>query len=415
MGKQRVKQRERRAPVTVAEVNSISSHFLDSGAFTMWTSAHTYAKENRCGEWDFYDTDIFYQYMENYAKFVKKYHKGIDLYATVDAMPFHLRSKPPKGKTSQELSYRNQKYLESLGTMPVPVVHNGTDPSEWLVQYIEDGYPLIGLGGMAGKRNKHATLAWLDKCFDYICPNGKPIVNIHGFGVTSYSLLLRYPWYSVDSTSWTKKGGFGQVMVPRYRGGKFIFTPEDLMQDGMALESLSNTRPWTVYMSMDHRTRFDSNALHYFSCKSTEKRVMDMWFEKIGVPVGTSDENDREGLINHHSCRRHANLFYFEHLRQGVLRYRKRVARLWRSTGDVGFGLHRITSAAKQPDKLLPMHVPDVPQPIIYYSGVGSTDSLPEVVLGERANVMLTYHFFSKKNKPDARFARILRGRGHKF
>ena len=397
------------------EVESISSHFLDSGAFTMWTTALTYAKENRCGEWEFYDTDEFHQYLERYAKFIKRYHKGIDLYANVDALPFHRGSKPPPGKTSQELSYRNQKLLEKLGVIPVPIIHNGTDVSEWVVQYVEDGYPLIGLGGMAGKRNRLSTTSWLDQCFDCICVNGKPIVNTHGFGVTNFDYLLRYPWYSVDSTSWTKKGGFGQVLVPRYRNGRFVFTPGDLIRQGNTLQNNpAKFRPWTVYVSKEHRHRFNDTALHYLSLKGQDRAVIRKWFDELSIEVGTMDEDDLDGLLNDHNQRRIVNLHYFENLRASLILDRQDSNSLWRNRTEEGFGLYNMPKP-NQPKTLLPMEVPEVSSPIIYYSGVASLASLPEVVLGDRTNIMLTYHDFSNKNKPDSRFRRILRARGHKF
>ena len=46
----------------------------------------------------------------------------------------------------------------------------------------------------------------------------------------------------------------------------------------------------------------------------------------------------------------------------------------------------------------------------IYFSGEGAK-AAPEVVLGKKACVMLTYHGMSAKNQPDRRFARILAAR----
>jgi len=47
---------------------------------------------------------------------------------------------------------------------------------------------------------------------------------------------------------------------------------------------------------------------------------------------------------------------------------------------------------------------------IIYYSGSGSPSN-PEVVLRDDANIMLTYHDFHKHNRPDTRFAKIIKKR----
>lgn len=50
---------------------------------------------------------------------------------------------------------------------------------------------------------------------------------------------------------------------------------------------------------------------------------------------------------------------------------------------------------------------------IIFYSGEGTAAS-PELVLQNRANVMLTFHKFHKKGKPDSRFAKIIQARRKK-
>ena len=48
---------------------------------------------------------------------------------------------------------------------------------------------------------------------------------------------------------------------------------------------------------------------------------------------------------------------------------------------------------------------------ILYYSGGATLKAGPEADLKEKANVMLTYHTMSKRNRPEIRFARILKAR----
>ena len=65
----------------------VKSHFLDSGAFSLFSIAQKYQKENNCDVWDFYNTKEFWKYINDYAKFIKKYKIAIDLYANLDAIP----------------------------------------------------------------------------------------------------------------------------------------------------------------------------------------------------------------------------------------------------------------------------------------------------------------------------------------
>lgn len=45
-------------------------------------------------------------------------------------------------------------------------------------------------------------------------------MKIHGFGVNSLWSWKKYPFYSVDATSWLAGGQFRQVVI--FKNGKFI-------------------------------------------------------------------------------------------------------------------------------------------------------------------------------------------------
>lgn len=264
-------------------------HFLDSGAFTLWTKARKYAEENGCGRWDYYDTDEFWQYVDDYAAFVKKYSKAIDLYANVDVIP------------NAELTWRNQRYLEDKhGLSPVPVVHYTTG-LKWLRRYWKLGYELIGLGGLVGTAGQESCKHWIDQAFDLVGDaEGKPRVKLHAFGVTSYPLLIRYPWWSVDSVTWARQAGYGNIYVPHKRKGSFDF--------GIV--------PYSITMSMESKRRKRA-GYHFTTLKKAEQNVVLEWLELIGVPLGKLDANGEiveYGVMTRHTERRLANILFFEKL-----------------------------------------------------------------------------------------------------
>lgn len=277
------------------QVGCVSSHFLDSGSFSLWTKAEEYAKEHKADKWAFYDTQEHWDYLDAYAAFVKKYAAGIDLYANVDTIG------------NPELTWRNQKYLEKThGLTPVPVVHYRTD-LEWLQFYMRKGYDLIALGGLVGSTKQEDCVAWLDRAFDIICdqPSRLPKHKIHGFGVTSYLLLLRYPWWSVDSTSWTKVGAYGGILVPHKRGGKFVFDVEPYLM------KVSSSSPDT-----------SKRGGHVLNLSKAEQKVIREWLDFIGIPFGKGKEGEDNieeyGVINRHSERKAANLLFFEAMRNSL-------------------------------------------------------------------------------------------------
>lgn len=162
------------------------SIFLDSGAFSMFTLGKTIN-------------------LDQYAKFISKRADYLEVASNVDVI----------GGGNELASYKNQKYLEGF-KLPVPVcpVHHARDRDEWLVKYLDEGYPYIFLGGMVPETTGY-LIDWLDHIWDkYLAlPDGTARVKVHGFGLTTFELMDRYPWYSVDSTSWVMISMFGNILL----------------------------------------------------------------------------------------------------------------------------------------------------------------------------------------------------------
>lgn len=137
--------------------------FIDSGAF----SAHTQG----------IDIDI-----DEYIKFIHEFQP--ELYAGLDDL------------SSPEKTWENQNIMEASGLIPLPTFHLGGENIYWLERYIEM-YDYIALGGMVMSAN---TDSWLSKVWAKIWEL-KPSLKVHGFGLTDYQLNMKYPFYSVDSSS----------------------------------------------------------------------------------------------------------------------------------------------------------------------------------------------------------------------
>lgn len=272
------------------------SHFFDSGSFTLWTKAKEYAKKTGKSEWDYYDTDEHWKYLWDYAAFVKRNRAAIDLFANVDVIG------------NPELTLRNQEYLEGVhGLDPVPVVHFPTDPG-WVGRYLrraKPGHPgrprhdTIALGGMVGSLATPACRSWVRECFRRVCDpaTGLPRVKVHGFGVTDFGVMREFPWYSVDSSSWTKIGAFGGVLVPPHRGGRYVFTED----------------PYNVKFSLDNPKAGEAGK-HYLTLTAYERKLALGWLEEIGIPLGRAEGGAvvEYGVLTRHSERKVANMHYYE-------------------------------------------------------------------------------------------------------
>jgi hypothetical protein len=263
--------------------------FMDSGAHSLYNAKARGARPSQ--KYAFFDTDEFWAYVDEYAEFIKKNQKYIDHYVNVDVIH------------NPELSWRNQKYLEDEhGLKPVPVVHHET-PMSWLMKYLDAGYDYIGLGGVAQHSTRQSYIAWADQVYEILCdnPTRTPMVKTHGFAMTAYQTLTRYPWFSVDSASWAKAGGFGMVMFPRLEGGEFTFSKP----------------PFNMCFSSDS-PQTSKQGRHYFTCTQKERDILKLWLQVIDIPLGNPnvEKEDPEwmGVITHHTMRKAANIRFFRKL-----------------------------------------------------------------------------------------------------
>lgn len=168
--------------------------FLDSGAFSMFTQ------------------NIKVDLAE-YAAYIKKNKDFIHVASNLDEI----------GRGKEQKTWDNQKILEKLGAVIQPV-HHARDDDSWLKKYLAEGYDYIFLGGMVPETTKYLR-GWLDHIFSrYLTKkNGEAKVKIHGFGLTTLELMQRYPWYSIDSTSWVLAGRFGSIYMDLPHGDTKVY------------------------------------------------------------------------------------------------------------------------------------------------------------------------------------------------
>jgi hypothetical protein len=158
--------------------------FLDSGAFSAWSKGVTIN-------------------LEQYCQFV---HKHGDLFTTVSVLDVI---------GSAEGTWHNQQEMEKRGVVPIPCFHYGEDP-RWCEHYIKN-YEYLALGGF-GVANRKQIRQWLDRIWErYLLDGaGRPRIKVHGFAITAVPLMARYPWYSVDSSSWVQVARVGAVYHPDF-------------------------------------------------------------------------------------------------------------------------------------------------------------------------------------------------------
>lgn len=169
---------------------------LDSGAFSAWKHKVV--------------IDI-----TRYAEFLKANREILDTYINLDCIPGGP-GKPPSGEEVEDAaaqSFKNYERLRSEGLEPMPVFHYG-ESTQWLERMLDSGAQYIGLGGTVGKPQQ-VRVGFFKRCFEILKKSGHGHVKTHGFGCTSGSIMMAFPFTSVDSTSWVMGGANGYIMVPK--------------------------------------------------------------------------------------------------------------------------------------------------------------------------------------------------------
>lgn len=210
--------------------------FLDSGAFTAFTQKVQIK-------------------IEDYAAYYHNVKDRFTVCSSLDAI-----GDPAK-------SYEYLKDLESLGCKVQPVFHARED-TFWLEKYLDEGYDYIFIGGMVPETTQWLR-SWLDHLFTKYLTyrDGRALVKLHGFGLTDQALMFRYPWHSVDSTSWIFTGMFGACV---------FMTPRGLRK---------------VVFSMESPQAKKIDAPHYRNLSPVHRREVDTWLERFGITAAQCEES----------------------------------------------------------------------------------------------------------------------------
>jgi hypothetical protein len=161
--------------------------FADSGAYSAFTSGDTIDEEA-------------------YITWAEKWLHRFSAVCGPDVIGDPLRT--------QQATERMRQRITSKPVLPT--FHVGEDWKH--LDYWVGKADYIALGGMVPYGKQRDLLgAWIAKAFSRLNEGMK----VHGFGMTSWPLLRRFPWYSVDSSSWTIGFRYALLMLFDSRRGTF--------------------------------------------------------------------------------------------------------------------------------------------------------------------------------------------------
>ena len=156
--------------------------------------------------------------LDQYIAYVKHNRHLVDCYLNLDVIPGsdgRREWKVEHIERAAKQSHENQLRMKAAGLSPIPVFHRG-ESFKWLKRMLRDGENYIALAPLPWGVHRHEIMHWLNDCFMRLTDRGRPLVKVHGLGVTSLLICRSYPFFSVDSTTWFKSGALGHIPVPIY-------------------------------------------------------------------------------------------------------------------------------------------------------------------------------------------------------
>jgi len=167
-------------PDVVKQVCDASEKYiLDSGAFSAFTMG-------KC------------IYLDEYMEYVQ----GLELLGDpkFEAMTLDVIGDGVK-------TFAMQKKFIEAGMDVMPVFHYGSDMGQ-LVTICNMGVERLAFGGLVGRRN---TREFLDEAWKIVANEQQVPMRIHGLGLTNFRDMMRYPWWSVDSSTISSSFRFGRA------------------------------------------------------------------------------------------------------------------------------------------------------------------------------------------------------------
>lgn len=167
-------------------IHQFGKFMLDSGAFTFRMAA----KNQKGGNVD------WEKYADAYADFVKEYDVRLFFELDIDNI------------MGYDYVLRLRDRIEARAErQSIPVWHTNRGKQDFIDMCRR--YDYVAIGGLAGANSVHRID---EKYFPWFIrtahENG---TKIHGLGYTKTKNLAVYHWDSVDSTTWTNAGRFGEV------------------------------------------------------------------------------------------------------------------------------------------------------------------------------------------------------------
>ena len=161
--------------------------FADSGAFSAFTSGKPISRNE-------------------YATWLRTWSHVVDPYVNLDV------------KFDLPATLDNQQHLEGLGLHPAPVFHLGESLD--LFREMVQRHDFVAIGNLTTGSKRDPKLWGLVDVLHGIAAEHS--CGLHGFGLSSWPMVSRFPWKSVDSSSMGASFRYGSMKVWDFYSRRWI-------------------------------------------------------------------------------------------------------------------------------------------------------------------------------------------------
>ena len=240
---------------------------VDSGAFSVWSRGAVI----------------------DHADYIR-FCQGIDAdyFVALDVIPGRPNDRASLSKQAIEDACKAgwDNYQTMVKEIPpdkvIPVYHQN-DPIRWLDKYLNCGVSYMGISP-GNDRSPERRSNWLQSILPEIESAG---VRTHGFGVSSPEMMAEFPWYSVDSTTWSKHAQVWQFLVPKTTRGVWDYTkiPTAVKTSPRASDRMDRMSPGVKAIVLKYLKEQGVEAGLYEVVVTGEKQAGDMWMDSTQKAV----------------------------------------------------------------------------------------------------------------------------------
>lgn len=212
--------------------------------------------------------------LEDYINFL---HRSKDYFYRYITLDYPL--KPNVSQEEIEFSFvetqKNLEILEKEGLTPIPVYQRMWKRLDRLESYLEkyDYICIAGAGGFFSTKDVQEEIEiYFNDVFEL---NSKYNKKLHGLAQTKLEVLKRFPFYSVDSTSWKMTSAMGNVIT-----FKNLF---DKMESVWLGKDSFETNIFSKYLydSMDRKSSHMERSIFNVKFFNNMERVLtELWKER---------------------------------------------------------------------------------------------------------------------------------------